>query len=136
MAEGPGRSAALPEAAAGELSTLLGRRYSAGSSVREQHSHGESYHAPRLPDGVAFPVSTEEVSAIARVCTRHRVPMTPFGAGSSLEGHVIAVAGGISIDLARMNRVAPASARRISTATVEAGRDAPAADHAHLATPG
>jgi D-lactate dehydrogenase (cytochrome) len=129
MAEDPGRGGALPEPAAAELSALLGRRYSAGSSVREQHSHGESYHTPRLPDAVAFPVSTEEVSAIARVCTRHRVPMTPFGAGSSLEGHVIPVAGGLSLDLTRMNRVVRVSPEDFDC-TVEAGVTREQLDHA------
>jgi D-lactate dehydrogenase (cytochrome) len=103
-----------------ELRTHLGERLSTSHSVRDNHSHGESWHAPALPDAVAFPESTAEVAAIVDACARARVPVIPFGMGSSLEGHVNAVRGGISIDLTRMNRVLRVSAEDLD-ATVEAG---------------
>jgi D-lactate dehydrogenase (cytochrome) len=103
-----------------ELSSLLGDRASQAPAVREHHSHGESYHAPGLPDLVVFPTSTEEVQAVARACTAHRCPMVPFGAATSLEGHVNAIHGGVSIDLSRMNHILRVSPDDLD-ATVEAG---------------
>ena len=103
-----------------ELNALLGDRASHASAVREHHSHGESYHPPGIPDIVVFPTSTEEVQAIARACTSHRCPMVPFGAATSLEGHVNAIRGGVSIDLTRMNRILRVSPDDLD-ATVEAG---------------
>lgn len=111
-----------PERAAlvSELRAALGDRLSTSEAVRDHHSHGESWHAPALPDAVAFPVTTEEVSAIVAACARHRTPVVPFGMGSSLEGHVNAIHGGISIDLTRMARVLRLSAEDLDV-TVEAG---------------
>jgi D-lactate dehydrogenase (cytochrome) len=107
-------------AARADLGSLLGDRVTAADVVREHHSHGESTHPPALPDLVCFPQSTQEVSEILKVSARHRLPVVPFGAGTSLEGHVHAVRGGICLDMRQMNR-----ALRISTAdmdaTVEAG---------------
>jgi len=77
-----------------ELRTLLGDRVSVSDAVREHHSHGESWHAPGLPEAVVFPTSTDEVSAIVKICARHGKPIVPFGMGSSLEGHVNAIHGG------------------------------------------
>src|SRR5688500_3936229 len=88
-----------------DLKSLLGDRVSTSASVREHHSHGESWHAAGLPDYVVFPVSTGEVSAIVKLCAQHRTPIVPFGMGSSLEGHVNAIHGGVSIDLTRMTKV-------------------------------
>ena len=103
----------------GELA-FLGERVSRATAVREHHSRGESYHEPGLPDLVVFPTTTEEVQAIARMCTAHRCPMVPFGAATSLEGHVNAMRGGVSIDLTRMNRIIRVSPDDLD-ATVEAG---------------
>ncbi len=108
------------EAAMGELHDFLGDRVSAGEAVREQHSHGESTHPPGLPDLVCFPATTEEVSRIALVSQRYNLPIVPFGAGTSLEGHVHALRGGISIDMSRMNRILRVSVDDMD-ATVEAG---------------
>ncbi|NND91142.1 MAG: FAD-binding protein [Granulosicoccus sp.] len=69
------------------------------------HSHDEAYSKPALPDAVAYPHDTQEVSEIMKICTRHRCPVVPYGAGTSLEGHVIPLAGGISIDTSGMNRI-------------------------------
>ena len=103
-----------------DLRAMLGDRVSTSESVREHHSHGESWHAPGLPDAVVFPTSTEEVSAIVKLCARHRKPVVPFGMGSSLEGHVNAIHGGVSIDLTRMTRVLRLSPEDLDI-TVEAG---------------
>jgi D-lactate dehydrogenase (cytochrome) len=107
-------------AAIRELRDLLGARCSDADAVREHHSHGESYHAPAAPDVVCFPATTDEVSAIARISARYRVPIVPFGAGTSLEGHVHALWGGITIDLREMNRVLRIGAEDLDV-TVEAG---------------
>jgi D-lactate dehydrogenase (cytochrome) len=93
----------LPAAALDALRTLLGERVSTGESVRAQHGRDESSFAPAPPDAVVFPRSTDEVAAIARLCFAHGVPMIPYGVGSSVEGHVLAVRGGVSIDLGQMN---------------------------------
>ncbi|OIK06616.1 2-hydroxy-acid oxidase [Bacillus sp. MUM 116] len=74
-------------------------------TVLEQHSKDESYHTPHLPDVVVFPNSKEEVSAVLKFANEHEIPVTPFGFGSSLEGHVIPYQGGISLDFQLMNRV-------------------------------
>lgn len=102
------------------LKELLGDRVSTAESVREHHSHGESWHPPGLPDAVVFPTSTDEVSAIVRLCAEQRRPIVPFGMGSSLEGHVNAIHGGVSIDLTRMTRVLRLSPDDLDI-TVEAG---------------
>jgi D-lactate dehydrogenase (cytochrome) len=103
-----------------ELQSLLGARASRAESVREQHSHGESYHPAAAPDVVCFPTTTEEVSGICTISARYGVPVVPFGAGSSLEGHVNATSGGITIDLSRMNRILRTSVEDLD-ASVEAG---------------
>jgi FAD/FMN-containing dehydrogenase len=69
------------------LRTVLGDRVTAAASVRDHHSRGESYHTPAAPDLVAFPHTTEETSAVVRICAERDVPIIPFGAGTSLEGH-------------------------------------------------
>ncbi len=88
-----------------ELRAILGGRLSTAPSVREQHGKDESYHAAHAPDAVAFAHSTEEVSAIVKACADRKVPVIPFGTGTSLEGHVAALHGGICIDLSQMNRI-------------------------------
>ena len=108
------------EALLSQLRDLLGDRLSTAAAVRDHHSRGESHHEAVVPDAVVFPTSTEEVQAIVTACAEHRCPMTPFGAGSSLEGHVIPVHGGISVDLTRMNRIVRLNAEDLDV-TVEAG---------------
>jgi len=88
-----------------ELKTLLGERLSISQAVRDQHGHDESYHATAAPDAVAFAHSTEEVSAIVRIAAKYGAPIIPFGTGTSLEGHVAALHGGITIDLTQMNNI-------------------------------
>jgi len=103
-----------------ELKDLLGQRASDAAVVRDHHSHGESYHPPAPPDIVCFPASLDEVVAIVKISAQHGMPIVPFGAGTSLEGHVHALHGGISIDLREMNRVVRISTEDLD-ATVEAG---------------
>jgi D-lactate dehydrogenase (cytochrome) len=106
--------------AVAELRRLLGDRVNDTTAVREHHSHGESYHEPALPDVVCFPRTTDEVAAIVRVSAAYGVPVVPFGAGTSLEGHVQALRGGITIASRELNRVVRVSAEDLD-ATVEAG---------------
>ncbi len=88
-----------------EATGFLGARISRNAALCEQHSHGEDAHPPRLPDAVAFVDTTEEVARLLALCHAQGVPVVPFGAGTSLEGHVTPVRGGISLDLTRMTRV-------------------------------
>lgn len=102
------------------LQDILGSRVSAAEAVREHHSHGESYHRPAPPDLVCFPESTAEVSAIVSIAREAGLPIVPFGAGTSLEGHVHAIRGGISLDLTKMNRIIAVRPDDLDV-TVEAG---------------
>ena len=103
-----------------ELCQLLGERLSTATAVCDQHGKDESYHAPHSPDAVAFAHSTEEVSAIVKLCSDHKTPVIAFGAGTSLEGHVAALAGGVCIDLSQMNRILRVNAEDLD-AVVQAG---------------
>lgn len=87
------------------LRELLGERLSTGSSVLQLHSHDEAYSKPAMPDAVAFPESTQEVSEIVKICAANKCPVVPYGVGTSLEGHVIPIYGGVSIDTSRLNKV-------------------------------
>ena len=89
----------------GELQRLMGNRVVASQAVRAQHANTVTWVAAQPPDAVVFAESTEEVAAVVRLCSAHRVPVIPFGAGSSLEGHTNAPLGGICIDLTGMNAV-------------------------------
>ena len=84
---------------------FLGERITDNAALREQHSRGEDPYPPMLPDGVAFIESTEDAARLLALCHAHGVPVVPFGAGTSLEGHVTPVRGGLSLDLSRMNAV-------------------------------
>jgi D-lactate dehydrogenase (cytochrome) len=84
---------------------FLGDRLSLSNAVREQHARGEDSSTPTLPDAVAFVEDADEVRRLVRLCHQHDVPVVPFGAGTSLEGHVNPVRGGISLDLSRMTRI-------------------------------
>ena len=99
------RNEAGIETALGILKQRFGARLQTGQSVREQHAHTTTYIPNQAPDAVIFPESTEEVAEIVRVCAEHRVPVIPFGVGTSLEGHTNAPGGGISLDMTNMNRV-------------------------------
>jgi D-lactate dehydrogenase (cytochrome) len=87
------------------LRQRLGDRLQTGQAIRDQHAHTTTWMPSEAPDAVAFADDAEQVSEIVRVCAEHRVPIIAFGTGTSLEGHVNAPYGGVSIDLSRMNRV-------------------------------
>lgn len=102
------RTKTSPESLALAIDILrqkFGERLQTSAAVREQHGNTLQWVANEPPDAVVFAASHEEVSEIVRVCMEHRVPMIPFGTGSSLEGHVNAPFGGISIDTSQMNAI-------------------------------
>ena len=84
---------------------FLGDRITTNAALCDQHSHGEDAHPHMQPDAVAFIETTEEAARLLALCHAHNVPVVPFGAGTSLEGHVTPVRGGISIDLSRMTAI-------------------------------
>ncbi|MDF3035743.1 MAG: linked oxidase, C-terminal domain protein, partial [Paucimonas sp.] len=98
-------SSRLNQEALAGLQAIFGDRFSTAQSVREHHGRDESFYACMPPDAVAFALSAEEVAATAALCNAHRIPLIAFGAGSSVEGHLLAVKGGLAVDLSRMNRI-------------------------------
>jgi D-lactate dehydrogenase (cytochrome) len=114
------RSTTQLDQAIGDLSGLLGTRLVTSRAVRDHHGRDESPLPAAAPDAVAFPGSTDEVSEIVRICAEHRVPLIPFGAGTSLEGHVLATSGGVCLDTTNMNRIVEVNVADLD-ATVEAG---------------
>lgn len=113
-------TAAVFSSAIPRFAELLGDRFTTAESVLEHHGSDESWQAPQCPNGVCFPETTEEVVAIVGLCRDSRIPLIPFGAGSSLEGHVLAPHGGVSVDLSRMSRIVAVRPGDLD-ATVEAG---------------
>ena len=109
-----------PAPALAELRALLGDRLSTVNAVRDQHGKDLTYHEGHPPDAVAFPATTDEVAAIVRTCAAHRLPVIAYGAGTSLEGHIAALEGGVTLDLAGMNRIIEVNAEDLD-ARVEAG---------------
>ena len=105
MPDGPGLGGAGSTAVFERLRALLGERFSTGLAIRDHHSHGEGLPTVGMPDGVVFPTTNEEVAAIVAICRDAVVPIVGFGAGTSLEGHVAAVHGGICVDFSTMNRI-------------------------------
>lgn len=103
-----------------ELEDLFGNRFSRSTALREQHGRGESYHAVAAPDAVVFVETTEEVADIVRRCAAAKVPVIAYGAGTSLEGHLSADRGGISVDLSHMKAVLRVSPEDLDC-TVQAG---------------
>ena len=93
------------EAAVRALTARFGNRVVTSQAVREQHGNTVTWIENQPPDAVVFPQSTEDVQEIVRICAAHRVPIIPFGTGTSLEGHVNAPQGGVSIDVRDMNQV-------------------------------
>ncbi len=102
------------------LRQLLGERLSLSAAVCAQHGRDESYHPAHAPDAVAFAHTTEEVAAIVKFCAARKTPVIAFGTGTSLEGQVAALAGGVAIDMTQMNRIVRVGAEDLD-ATVEAG---------------
>ncbi|MDB5763391.1 MAG: 2-hydroxy-acid oxidase [Herminiimonas sp.] len=110
----------LPEALLSALQSLFGERLSTAQAMREHHGRDESSYDPMPPDAVIFAHSTDEVATAVKLCGSHGVPIIAYGAGTSLEGHVLALQGGITIDLSQMNQVVAVHAEDL-TATVQAG---------------
>src|SRR3954462_7904291 len=93
------------EAVVRALAARFGNRLVTSQAVRQQHGNTVTWIENQPPDAVIFPQSTEDVQEIVRICAVPRVPIIPFGAGTSLEGHVNAPEGGVSIDFRDMNQV-------------------------------
>jgi D-lactate dehydrogenase (cytochrome) len=102
------------------LTELLGERLSTAAAVREHHGHDESGFRSVPPDAVAFAHSTEEVSAIVKICARHKIPVIAYGTGTAIEGHVQALRGGVCIDLRGMDRIVEVNPEDMDC-TVQAG---------------
>jgi D-lactate dehydrogenase (cytochrome) len=116
MAPGKGDATTAIDA----LRARFGKRVSTATSVREQHGRGEAHFGAIPPDGVVFAESTEEVVEIVELCGAHGCPIIPYGTGTSLEGHVAAIRGGVSLDLSRMDRILEVNSEDLD-AKVEAG---------------
>ena len=110
----------LPDAMRAALQQRFAERFSTAAAVREQHGRGESVYDAQPPEAVVFCESTDEVAFVVQQAAAHAVPVIPFGIGSSLEGHLLAVQGGVSVDLSRMNRIVAVNPEDL-TVTVEAG---------------
>ena len=110
----------LPAAMLDALRERFAERCSTAAAVREQHGRGESVYDAAPPDAVVFCESTDEEAFVVTQAAAHAVPVIPFGVGSSLEGHLLAVQGGVSIDLSRMNAIVAVNAEDL-TVTVQAG---------------
>jgi D-lactate dehydrogenase (cytochrome) len=101
----PSINHAVDDAFVDALTGIVGDRLSRADAVREHHGQDQSYHAASPPDAVVYAESTEEISAIVRLCADQKVPVIPFGTGTSLEGHVAALHGGVCIDVTNMNEI-------------------------------
>jgi D-lactate dehydrogenase (cytochrome) len=117
-------AARRPEAATADaiaaLAALIGDRLSTAPAVREQHGKDPTYHPGHPPEAVAFARATAEVAEIVRICAAHRTPVIAFGTGTSLEGHIAALRGGISLDLSGLDRILEVNAADLDC-RVEAG---------------
>src|SRR5487761_2121535 len=87
------------------LAERFGNRASRGADILNQHAHTLSVTPSQPPDLVVWPLNSAEVQEIVRLCAAHRVPVIPFGTGTSLEGHVNAPMGGVCVDLSKMNQI-------------------------------
>ena len=110
----------LPEELLAALQAIFEDRVSTSQAMREHHGRDESPYDPMLPDAVVFAQTTEEVAEAVKLCGAHEVPIIPYGTGTSLEGHILALRGGVTIDLSQMNKVLAVHAED-QTATVQAG---------------
>jgi D-lactate dehydrogenase (cytochrome) len=102
------------------LTAILGDRFVTAQAVRDEHGRDESPLPAASPDGVAFAENEDEVSQILRVCSEFKIPVIPFGAGTSLEGHILATSGGIALDLSRMSEIVAVNVADLDV-TVQAG---------------
>ena len=102
------------------IEALDADRVVTGDDERRRHGTDEGWHAPAEPDLVVYPRSTEEAAAVVRICAAHGTPIVPFGAGTSLEGHIAALDGGVSVDMTLMNAITRLSVADMDV-TVQAG---------------
>lgn len=110
----------LPDELVASLRQEFGDRFSQAQAQREHHGKDESAYPAMLPDAVVFALSTQEVVLVVTLCNTYQVPLIPFGAGSSLEGHLLAIEGGISLDLTGMNQIVSLNSED-QTVTVQPG---------------
>ncbi len=110
----------MPAAMLAALRERFGERCSTAAAVRDQHGRGESFYDAAPPEAVLFCESNDDVIFIVKLAHEHAVPVIPFGVGSSLEGHLLAVQGGVSVDLSRMTKILAINAEDL-TVTVQAG---------------
>lgn len=116
----PRRVEHLPDSLLKDLAEIFGDRLHLGEAMRAQHGASEAHYTPILPDAVIFVRSTEEVVRLVQLCTAAGVPIIPFGAGTSMEGHTVPVVGGISVNLSDMNEILEVNAEDFDV-TVQAG---------------
>lgn len=102
------------------LKQRFGDRLTTNRTIRDRHGTDESCHAPKAPDAVVFPKTADEIAEIVNICRDHRTPIIPFGVGTSLEGHIAALHGGVCVDLGEMNSVLSVNAEDLDV-TVEPG---------------
>ena len=110
----------LPDEMIAALKLAFGDRFSMASAVRDHHGKDESPYPSMLPDAVIFAQSTEEVVHVVQLCNTYKIPLIPYGAGSSLEGHILAIEGGITIDMTAMNKIISLNAEDL-TVSVQPG---------------
>lgn len=110
----------LPESMVQAFEQRFGDRFSLASAVRAHHGRDESPFPDMLPDAVVFAQSTDDVVFVVKACAEHQIPLIPYGAGSSLEGHLLAIEGGISLDVSGMNQLVSLNPEDL-TATVQPG---------------
>ena len=110
----------MVEAVVQRLRDFLGDRLCTETEVLNEHGKDASYHSPQMPDAVVFPERVEEVSEIVQVCAKYEIPIVPFGTGTAVEGGVVAVRGGVCIDMSRMNKILAVNEDDMD-ATVQAG---------------
>jgi len=110
----------IPSECLDALRSRFGDRLLTSQSVLNHYGQSESPYPCTPPDAVVMAHSTEDVAAVAALCNQHHVPLIPYGAGSSLEGHTLAIEGGVCLDLSQMNRIVAINAEDLS-ATVQAG---------------
>lgn len=110
----------LPTEMVSALASRFGQRFSVAAAVREHHGRDESPFPTMLPDAVVFAESTDDVVFVVKACAHHQVPLIPYGAGSSLEGHLLAIEGGVSLDVSAMNQIVSLNSEDL-TVTVQPG---------------
>jgi D-lactate dehydrogenase (cytochrome) len=110
----------LPDMMIQALRQRFGDRCSTAQAVREHHGRDESPYPEMLPDVVVFAQSTEDVVEVVKLCATHKIPLIPYGAGSSLEGHILAIRGGVTLDMTQMDKIVSLNPEDL-TVTVQPG---------------